>query len=362
MLNVTADSLPRLMRCIGSRLMEPAFPALDKDRTARAEGIAADYMANAVFRNEYTIEELIDRKAPNGVYMSAEMADHVAEYLSALDCGEVQADTSFGTDAFRVGARCDHRKYRIEIDTLTIDDLKYGHSIVEPEMNWTLIAHAVGTCAVQQITPANIVLRIHQPRAWHPEGKVREWRLTYIELMTLYGQIAAKLTNPTDELVTDVNLCRRCPALGHCPAARKANMNAIDAMETTAFVDTIPDDALSYELIMLANAEATIKNRAEALRELAIHRIKNGKIIPEFANETQRANTRWKSGFDATLVSAITGVDVTTKPGIVTPAEAGRRGVSEAVLKSMTERPITGTKLTRVNTDKRAKRLLNKES
>jgi hypothetical protein len=230
MLTTTADNLPRLMKCNGSRLMPAAFPRVEENNTIRDEGNAAHYMANAVFRNEFSIDELIDRKAPNGVIIDGVMADHVGEYLSALDCGEMEVETSFGVSGiWQINGRCDHRKYNASTDTLTIDDLKYGYSIVEPEMHWTLIAHAVGSCIGLGITPANVVLRIHQPRQFHPDGKIREWRITYARLMELYAEINATLSAPTDILTTS-DFCRRCHALATCPAARKADMNAIDTV------------------------------------------------------------------------------------------------------------------------------------
>jgi hypothetical protein len=357
---ITADDLPRLMLCNGSRLMPPSFPATSTDTTARDEGIAAHYMASAIFNQQYTLEEAIDRKAPNGVYMTAEMAEHVGEYLSALDCGEMEVETSFGGQGWQINGRCDHRKV---VDfgtmTLTIDDLKYGWRPVDPEMNWMLIAHAIGTCIGLQIAPDVIVLRIHQPRPHHPDGKLREWRITYPELMELYAQINATLSNLSDELRTGPVQCPKCPALATCPAARKAGFNAIDAIDMM-FDDDVSNELLSYELTTIEYASGVLETRLKALRELALHRVKQGQVVPEYAAETQYANTRWKSGLTAPILSVMTGKDLSTN-ATVTPAEAKRRGVPEDVVKSLTERPQTGLKLVKVNAHKRAERLLGKK-
>jgi hypothetical protein len=96
MLIIDATGLPRLMECNGSRLMPPSFPTVD-DPTARDEGTAAHYMAQQIFSGAFTIEELMDRKAPNGFYMTHEMG----EYVDKLSCGArlvrfMEIDTSWG--------------------------------------------------------------------------------------------------------------------------------------------------------------------------------------------------------------------------------------------------------------------------
>jgi hypothetical protein len=357
MLTVNADDLPRLMLCNGSRLMSPSFPEDKTDPTARNEGIAAHWLA-AQFFEGVPIETLVDRKAPNGVYIGAEMHGFVDEYLCALDCGEVEADTSYGNDNYRINGRCDHRKYAVASDTLYIDDFKYGWRIVEPERNWTLISHAIATCIFQQITPATIVLRIHQPRPHHPDGKLREWRITYAELMEFYRQIVQTLSNPSNELQTGQLQCVKCPALATCPAAQKTGMNIIDATEV-AFNDDPSNDMLSFELDTLRNAKAMLEARVKSLEELATYRLKNGQVILNYATEEQFANTAWKTGLTAAILKMMTGVDL-AKDGTVTPAEAKRRGVPETVVKSLTTRPMIGVKLIRASAAVRGAKLLNK--
>lgn len=358
MLTVNADDLPRVMNCQGSLQMPEAFPAINLDTTIRDEGIAAHYMANAVFRGTHILANLIDKKAPNGVYMSADMATHVSEYLSALDCGETEANTSFGNDTYRVAARCDHYRYDAATNTLTIDDLKYGYGIVEPDENWTLLAHAIGVCWSLQIQPATIILRIHQPRPHHRHGKLREWRTTWDNLMLYAAQIERTLTNPDNILATGDDWCRKCRALASCPAAHLANMNAVDA-SAIALSDELPPDALAYELDLLTTASATLKSRLDALTEMVMYKRSQGILVGNYHAEQGIGNTTWKPGLNPQIVTAVTGVPLTTAPGFVTPAEAKRRGVPEHVIKSLTYRPRTALKLIKEDANKRASRLLS---
>lgn len=365
MLETTATKLPRLMACNGSRLMSPAFPNMDDDRTLRDEGDAAHWLAKAVFDGTHTLNEMGERKAPNGVHITTDMCDHVGEYLSALVCGEMETDTSFSGNGWAVNARADHMAYDAPTSTLYVDDFKYGWSIVEPDWNWTLIAHAIGYCIRRGITPATIVLRIHQPRPHHRLGKLREWRISYDVLMQAYAQLDATLSNPSDALVTGDH-CRRCWALVPCPAARKANLNAVDTSERSAFSDAVSDDLLAFELDTLRTAMVRIKQGLDAREELAEYRIKNGAIVPNYHMEQQFGNRVFIPGIDALTLTVLTGADM-SKAGTVTPSEGERRLVAigktkkeaEALLKPFTQRASIGAKIVREDTTKRAQRLLN---
>lgn len=355
MQTIIATNLPRFMPCNGSRLMAASAPQIISNSADRDEGIAAHYMAKTVFDGEFSIEELVDRKAPNGFYMSSEMADHVAGYLSNIQPGEMEIDTSYGSEHFRVNGRADHIYY--SEDTLYIDEFKYGWSPIEPERNWTLISHAIGYCVIRQIKPKAIILTVHQPRPAHRLGKTRSWSLDYFELLGYYQQIATALTNPSDMLNTGPH-CRRCDALATCPAARAASYNAIDASEVV-FNDEIGNDALAYDLDALRLARDTIKHRLEALEELAAHRLRNGQVIPDYATEPQYGHRRFKPGWTAAMIQAVTGIDA-AKPGIVTPAEFKRRGASEILLSAVTDVPMTGLKLVKISADQRARKALGK--
>lgn len=349
-----ATHLPRLMQCFGSSQM-PIIVPIDDDPAQRDEGNAAHYMAQQVFSGRATLAELTGQKAYNGHIMDAEMSRHVAAYLSALDCGEMEVFTSFGNERWQVNARADHISWRANI--LTVDDFKYGHRLVMPDNNWTLIAHAIGYCILHSITPHEIVLRIHQLRRYHPDGPLREWRINYAQLMDFYHAVDFQLSNAEASLFTGP-ACSTCHAAPTCPAYRDASMNAIDAT-SALFTDDLPAETISAELDLLAHAKDVIEGRLKALQELATHKIAHGAVIPMYGVETQFANRRFKKTFDPRALKIMTGVDA-TEPKLVTPAEYQRRGVSEDLLNILTERPATGRKLVRVDASKRAERLLKK--
>lgn len=355
MLNVIATDLNRLMRCNGSRIMAAVLPP-DINREARDEGNAADWLAIQGF-NGVDIGTLENTKAPNGYFIDGDMIVHVSSYLKALDCGEVQADTSHAGATWQIAGRCDHRKWSEKTATLIIDELKYGHRYVEPYDNWTLLSHAIGTVIQLQIRPQWIVLRIHQPRAFHPDGPLREERITYDELLKYYDQINATLSDPSD-IVNSGDHCHYCHAEPTCPARRMAMYNSIDA-STMAYNDDISPENLAYMLDQIGTAKARLDAHHDALSELARHTINSGTPVDGYFVEQKYGHRAFNKGLTGEFLTLTTGVDC-TKSGTVSPAEASRRGVPDNVLDKITYRPVIGSKLTRANADRQARKVLGK--
>lgn len=352
MISTTATDLPRVMQCLGSVDMPPSLPPSATDE-ARQEGNAAHWLAQEMFDGRAVN---VGMRAPNGYVVTDEMLDYTSQYVSALDCGQMEVNTSWGDE---VRGRADHivaHRYdpsTDEIRSLVIDEFKTGHRLVEVVENWTLLSHAIGWCIREQAAPQIITLRVHQPRGYHPDGPLRSWSISYADLMGYHARIAARLSETPDTLQTGP-ACAKCPALATCPAARSASMNAIDA-STTTFTDDLPDPILAAEYELLDGALRAIETRRDALGELMTHRITEGHVIPDYALKPRLGQTRWNTGMSGAIISAMTGVDC-TKDALCTPAEAKRRGVPENVIGALTHRPNIGTKLTRINVDREARR------
>lgn len=349
MLTTTATELPRIMQCIGSRLMPKALPD-DYNTEQRDEGNAAHWLAQQLFNGAAVG---VGSKAYNGYIITDEMMEHVREYLGALDAGQMEIETTFAGEGWEVRGRADHLSYRGGV--LTIDDFKYGRRLVEPDENWTLLAHAIGWCIRNAATATRVVLRIHQPRAYHPKGTLREW-IVPGPLGPYYQLVQSKLSNPTSELVTSLSQCAKCHALATCPAARAAGMNAIDAAQDVAFVDDLPNDALAREYEMLDQAAKMVEMVRDARKELMEYRLGRGQMIPGWHLKQRLGQRAWPAWATGKTLSAMAGVDL-TKDGIVTPAEAERRGVPKKVLESLTTRPSLGVKLERLDADAVGRRL-----
>ncbi len=371
---ITADELPRFMACHGSRHMHRSFPlSAEGDMTTRDEGIAAHHMIAMAHRKEFTVEELIDRKALNGVYMSHEMAEYVQQYLSEIgDRGTVEVDTSFEGNGYRIAARADHIYWNPDLliadpstgevysepKTLHIDDFKYGWRLVEPFMHWTLIAHAIGYCETRNILPHKIVMTIHQPRPHHRDGKIRSWKINCNDLTQLKVQLFNAIWSDSRTLATNSH-CHTCSALATCPAARAAAYNAIDISETV-LNEQVENDDLTFHIDQLRRAQSMIDARLKATEELAVHRLRNGAILENYSVESTLTNRQWKDGVTADMLMVLTGKQLTAKPKLIPPAQAEKQGVDKTTVAALSERIPTGYKLVRVSATAKAQKIFGK--
>lgn len=361
MITVTATELPRVLACNGSRLM-PTVDLPQVVNSIRDEGVAAHWVAVQVFtRQVQDASALIDKRAPNGVIVSSDMAFYVTRYLigiirSVSSFNEMEYEYSFGEADWLINGRADF--VGASGTTLFVDDFKYGYSLVEVDDNWTLIANALGYCRSTGFIPDTITFTIHQPRVWHRDGVVRSVSMTYDELQACFDKLAVAFLDMSDTLNTGLQ-CGRCHALIPCPAARRAGLNAIEATDT-AYAEDMPNDAISVELENIERASKILADRGKALVDLARHRISIGKPIENYAIETQYGNRAWQDWVTSEMVSAMTGGKNVSKPGMITPAAAERLEINADLINTLTYRPIKGHKLVREKTDKRAKRLLGK--
>ena len=348
MFRTDATTLPHKMQCLGSIHMPATIPE-DDDTSDRDEGNAAHWLAQQVFDGTMPLADAVGQRAYNNFVISHDIVKHVTRYLEMLDAGQMETDTSWEYGDVSVSGRADHISHRDA--SLTVDDFKYGHRVVEPEMHWTLISHAIGWLCRNDIRIDRIVLRIHQPRAYHHLGTTREWTISMSQLAEFRDQIVAHLTSGDTTLQSGPE-CLNCHARYDCPALRAASMNYLEAT-SHAYSDKLSDTVLSSELDLLTAAEKTIKTRREALMELGKHRVRNGAIVPNWSLEQGLTNRDWKPGFNAAIGRALTGVDF-SKDATITPAQAETRGADPDFIKIFTERRPTAPKLVRSDVSAKA--------
>lgn len=357
MLTLTATELQRFMTCNGSRLM-PENPRFNIDDTVRNEGNAAHWLIEQVFKQVAGTLQFVNKKAPNGVFITDEMIDHVTPFLEAIrGKGDVEIDTSYSDcQRYQINGRADHIEYDKETSTLYVRDFKYGWTPVEPEYNWTLISHAMGYIypKLNGVCPAKVVFQIFQPRPHHPMGRIREWIVDSVRMNELFDRMVNTLSKPSDMLKTSKE-CKDCLARATCPAAQKAEMNAIDFSEM-AFVSDVDDATLAFLLDNIERALKILEQGKKAYSEMALHRLKAGKIIPGYSTEKELTNKQWKDGITIETAKLLTGKDLSRKQ-MMTPAQAAKEGVSEAAIESLCERRQKGVKLVRMDADAAVKKM-----
>ena len=355
MFKVTATELPRLLTCNGSRLLSN-LPAVNVEDTVKDEGNAADWLIQQVFTGQHLLEELVDRKAPNGVYITEEMADNLQEYLDwIVGKGEIERDCSYQGQTWEVRGRADHVYY--DGYTLYVSDFKYGWKIVDVVENWTLISHAIGWMLQNSVVPKQIEFRIYQPRPYHPEGTVRSYYINADHLQERYQQISHTLDNLNDQLQTSKH-CYRCPSMAICPAAQQAGMNAID-VAYKAFDSEPTNDQVEFLLEETKKAMETLKQNLNAYEDLAFNRLKSGQVFKNYQIQQDLGRETWCDNVTPEVLEMMTGVDV-SKRTLVTPNQAIKAGLDKDFVKSLTTRPNKGVKLVRANANEQASKLFNK--
>lgn len=352
MLIITADELLRVVPCNGSLGM-PKHQEFQPDDTVRKEGDAAHWLIEQVFKRKFTTDELVDRPAPNGVYINSDMVEHVTPFLDLIaGKGDVEVVTSYGDgQTYQVNGRADHIELDApepEADELIIDDFKYGWSPIEPEMNWTLLSHAFGWLFANTGNQIKkVTLRIYQPRPHHPAGRLRTVTYSIEQMWEFWATLQKTLTAPTNELVTGKH-CYKCASLATCPAAQKAGMNAIEISEM-AYVADMDDSTLAFLLNQTERAQKTLDQNYKAYKEMALHRIKAGRIVPGYAVQKDLTNKNWKKGIDVTTVQLLTGKNLAKKQELITPAQAIKAGVPQEVIDSLCERHEKGVSLAKID-------------
>lgn len=358
MLSLTATELPRFMACNGfTRLggIEPFNPSTE----LTDEGNAAHWLCEQVYKGANP-DELIGQKAFNGIFITLEMVENCREYFKLITTRgcQVEKDTFHRNgDLWEVRGRAD---CIIQVDehTLMIADLKYGWRIVEPEMNWTLISHAIEARRYCGFTPTRFVFRIYQPRPFHPQGPMRDWVIDKLKLDELEMQLDNALSNPK-AVVCSGSQCYKCKSLSQCPAAQIAAMNAVD-VANMAFDSEMTDDKLAWMLDNLKRAQEVIKQSYEAYQDLALHRLKEGRKVNSYNIQPALGNTTWNDDVTPELLEMLTGVDCSVKK-LITPAQAKKNGVPEDLVAQFTHRPDNGFKLVHIDENKLGNKLFGEK-
>jgi len=369
-ITLQASHLNRVINCNGSvaMLQDVEVPPEREQNKDQLEGDAVHHVALMTLGGQISDPiEMVDRMVPNGVYITPEMAEYIDPFVQEILADQrqgcqvgVEINMDFDLSAStRILCRPDATVWNPITGTLKIPDLKYGFRIVEPDDNWTLIAYAMTWIINHQIVPTRIEFVIFQPRPHHEFGKRRSVTMGYDLLLLRYAKMQKRLAALDNQLHTGEH-CYKCPALVPCRAARNAMLNGID-MSSTVFHDKYSTDDLGNELLIARRAEKALKDRISAMEELMMYRIGDqSEISQDWSIERDNfGHRKFLPHVTANVVKAITGIDI-TKPEMLTPAQAIKKGVPESVIDAFTSRPKLPPKLVNKSATKRAEKLFGK--
>lgn len=275
---------------------------------------------------------------------------NVPVYLETpLAAPEIHPECGGTPDAWAV----DHDKRLIRVL-----DAKYGYRPVDP-FEWLQ-----GGCYLSAIMSAlkvpadgyveqfwSVEFIIYQPRC--PGPSFKRWRFNLADygrgMFNVLRDAAYRAISADGQLVAGAH-CLECSAAAHCPALAKASMNFLDVIDVTES-ETLDTQGLAYQLRLLEYAEGLIKTRREALELDAIHRARNGEVIPGHSLEASTSRLKWNEGVEPQLIElakAIGKGDIAKPTRAITPTQAAKI-LGEDFIAPFAHRPPGKLRLKRLN-------------
>lgn len=362
---ISPSALHLTVACAASLQLQERIPP-QPDTEEQQEGNAAHVVGLAAARgNLWPIGEAFMYGAREWK-VDADMHDGAALYAKV--CGPpalLGHQYEQSVPVRRVHPECwgtpDH--WRVTLDAgnkpilLELDDYKFGHRYVEVFENHQLAAYAIGVLDQLGISPGDdeltVVLRIIQPRSYHANGPVQEWRTTPFKLAKMLGILrnAVVAALVTDPMASTGPHCLDCHARAACKTLHGAASNIVD-YSMTADLQPLDINAAATELRILDDAAKRLDARRTGLFVQVEAAARSGQRVPWFHMEPKKSNLAWLPDVtveEAAGMASTLGVDIRQPPALLTPTQAkaalARKGIDESVIDGYASRPSTGMKL-----------------
>lgn len=246
----------------------------------------------------------------------------------------------------------------VELGPLYVVDLKFGqHVPVDVIDNLQLIIYGLGALArfqeVEGYTFTEVVLVIIQPRAYHPDGAIREWRMSIDELLDWVPWLQKRTVealgkNPVFRVGPDEQ-CRFCPAQGVCRAyaeyslkqAREVFTEIIDHEAVYKDTEKLTNEELGYLLKQLPAMRRWLTN----VSDYALQYLKRGGKIPYYGLKDSLGNRAW--GVSPAELELYFDEEILYERKLRSPAQveklAGKGSVAELTVREVKGKTIVET-------------------
>lgn len=341
--------------CPASPRMAQAFPEDGETQEAREGEAAHWWMAEAVEGREWPEGS----QAPNGVPTTAEMAEcaermvadirallpdmmvsHVLE--ERVHMPQIHPTLNWG--------RVDFGAINVDTRTLYAWDYKFGHGYVDVFENWQLVDYIVGIANHfgVTITPEwTIDMRIYQPRSFHEDGPVKRVTIggaRFLELQAMLAAAAHEAAQPDAPMRTGAH-CEHCPARHACPALRKVGGLAVD-MSLRGVPSELSAVNAGLALRTIRTARERLEDLETGLEAQIMAAIRKGEPATGWTLEQGYGREKWTQPVaDVLALGAALGHDLAKPQEAITPAQARKKGIDEAVISAYSEKPKGEMKL-----------------
>lgn len=225
----------------------------------------------------------------------------------------------------------------------------YGHRLHDPHGSYDLavhvdairIAHDLPSgwwAQVHMVQPRCYVRSPHVPSLGLGERHVTTWRVDFAAtLPDMMGRLASALEAVASGRTATYTgeFCVGCPAAFRCEALLRASEIAVEAAGSRLPVD-LDARAVSHALRTLRGSADRLKARLTALEAQARHMILRGDGVPGWTLEQGRGRRAWTLP-DVVVIEIARGLgyDLAKPPEPITPTQALKAGLDEAIVQSM---------------------------
>lgn len=347
MIHLRPSGAYRWSNCPAAPTFEDRVPP-ESDTDAAREGTCAAWVAERMLSG---VEPgtILGATHANGWLVTADMIQHVAGYVDMIRArgGRTTAEQFVRLTDFIAGTL--DASTSIEGGSiLHVDDLKYGFKIVEIFENPQLIIYAAAE--LQRLGfPASIThaeLGIYQPRAFHPDGIYRTWRIPVADLYAMARDLAERglRCQEPNPVATPGRHCDNCRAATSCVALAHSVYAGYHVVEDRR-QRRMTSPELVKELDFLRTMDDLLKARKSAVEAEAEERLKSGEHLHGWFLKPRFGHRKFM--YPTNVVRWLTGKDP-AKETLKTPAELERDGADVKVIGQLAETPRIGHKLDRM--------------
>lgn len=294
----------------------------------------------------------IGEAAENGIAWDAEAYECAEIFKSVVAIGaEVEKKLPIRTIHPECFGTPDAMHYDPIAKRLYIWDYKHGYGIVEPFENFQLISYAAGALDYYGVHDFDITVElvVVQPRAPHPLGPVRSWKVRGEELRPYINRLA----NAANENLNGGGKCRtgehcyNCPARTVCHTAVSNGLALFQIAQRPTPVQ-LDDEALSQLLALSQYAKKLFSKLEDLYAEQLKNRIMSGAVVQGWTVEQKLSNLKWTKSTDEVIaLGELVGVDLRKATEVITPTQARKAGVPEELLRAYSAKESAGVSLTR---------------
>lgn len=336
--------------------MAQAFPEDGETQAAREGGAAHWWMEEAVRGQEWGVGS----EAPNGILITDEMIEGGAQMVRDIHTliaaqGQVKWALEASVKMPQVHPTLNWgRSDFIAVDTVKrtvhVWDYKFGHGYVDAFENWQLVDYVVGAVNYINVQPNaswSVDMRIYQPRSFHEDGPVKRWSLLWPQFLPYIDRLkeaALEAAEPDAPMRTGSH-CDYCPARHACPALRKVGVASVERSLRGLPSELSPENA-GLALRTLRAARERLEALETGLEAQVQAEILKGDTSTGWELVQGYGREKWTQPVsEVVAMGAMFGKSLSKPAEVITPAQARKLGIDDAVISAYSEKPKGQMKL-----------------